>query len=265
MTEVGIFIESLIDKVNNFRYVPQEMPLSQWPLPLLLSFGYLAGVFILQTYMKDRKAYTLVNFTILHNFIMTFGSLIMFIGMATSLFGIWQRHGAEALFCDHGSKEVGKGPLYFWIYVFYLSKYYEWADTALMCLKKNKLTFLHVYHHWVTMLLVWNCLENLIPIQWCAELLNCFVHIFMYYYYLLASLKKEIWWKKYITRLQIIQFVLVNSLHFVSIAWHYLWKGNCPSFDDTWGHQIGLGIINSYLLLFVQFYFSSYKSKKQQD
>lgn len=45
---------------------------------------------------------------------------------------------------------------------------------------QNKLTFLHVYHHWVTMLLVWNCLENLIPIQWCAELLNCFVHIFMY-------------------------------------------------------------------------------------
>lgn len=30
------------------------------------------------------------------------------------------------------------------------------------------------------MLLVWNCLENEIPIQWCAELLNCFVHIFMY-------------------------------------------------------------------------------------
>jgi hypothetical protein len=39
-----------------------------------------------------------------------------------------------------------------------------------------------------------------------------------YYYYLLASLKKEIWWKKYITRLQIIQFVLVNSLHSVSYA-----------------------------------------------
>jgi hypothetical protein len=90
MTEVGLAIDSLIDKVNNFRYVPQEMPLSQWPLPLLLSFGYLAGVFILQTYMKDRKAYTLVNFTIIHNFIMTFGSLIMFTGMATSLFAIWQ-------------------------------------------------------------------------------------------------------------------------------------------------------------------------------
>jgi hypothetical protein len=35
---------------------------------------------------------------------------------------------------------VGKGPLYFWIYVFYLSKYYEWADTALMCLKKVPLS-----------------------------------------------------------------------------------------------------------------------------
>jgi len=44
------------------------------------------------------------------------------------------------------------------------------------------------------------------------------VHTHRYYYYLLASLKKEIWWKKYITRLQIIQFVLVNSLHSVSYA-----------------------------------------------
>jgi nitrate reductase gamma subunit len=41
---------------------------------------------------------------------------------------------------------VGKGPLYFWIYVFYLSKYYEWADTALMCLKKVQLRTFPPFH-----------------------------------------------------------------------------------------------------------------------
>lgn len=63
----------------------------------------------------------------------------------------------------------------------------------------------------------------------------------------------------------VVVVIVIIIITINSIAWHYLWKGNCPSFDDTWGHQIGLGIINSYLLLFVQFYFSSYKSKKQQD
>lgn len=263
MPGVG-FIHALISMANDFRYVPHEMPLSRPPLPLIFSFGYLLVVLMLRRLMKKKQPFILSGFTIVHNFIMCVASLIMFVGMAASLFAIWQRHGLEALFCDSGAKEVGKGPLYFWIYVFYLSKYYEWVDTVLLCLKKNQLTFLHVYHHWVTMLLVWNCLENLIPIQWCAELLNCFVHILMYYYYFLMSLKKRVWWKKYITIMQIIQFVLINSLHSVSIAWHYLWTHNCPSYD-TWGHQIGLGIINSYLLLFVQFYFANYQSTKKQD
>jgi hypothetical protein len=176
------------------------------------------------------------------------------------------------------------------------------------------------------MLLVWNCLENLIPIQWCAELLNCFVHIFMYgpalplalvwcllfccirhhhadrlgnlYLQVLllshgepqeGDLVEEVHHSppdRPVRPRQLSPLRLVRSLFFLgslsllcsirllttiiivphdSIAWHYLWKGNCPSFDDTWGHQIGLGIINSYLLLFVQFYFSSYKSKKQRD
>ncbi|CAN1296210.1 Elongation of very long chain fatty acids protein 6 [Linum perenne] len=41
------------------------------------------------------------------------------------------------------------GPLFFWAYVFYLSKYLEFGDTLLIILSKSnqRLTFLHVYHH----------------------------------------------------------------------------------------------------------------------
>lgn len=39
-------------------------------------------------------------------------------------------------------------------------------------------------------------------------MLNCFVHVVMYTYYFLSSLneeyKKNIWWKKYITQLQMV-------------------------------------------------------------
>jgi hypothetical protein len=42
----------------------------------------------------------------------------------------------EYLFCDEGRKETPNGTLYFWIYLFYLSKFYELIDTLLIVLRK---------------------------------------------------------------------------------------------------------------------------------
>lgn len=43
-------------------------------------------------------------------------------------------------------------------------------------------------------------------------LLNCFVHVIMYSYYALAALgprvQKYLWWKKYLTQLQLAQFII---------------------------------------------------------
>lgn len=45
--------------------------------------------------------------------------------------------------------------------------------------------------------------------------LNSFVHIFMYFYYMLAAMgpsyRKYLWWKKYITWIQLIQFTIMLS------------------------------------------------------
>jgi hypothetical protein len=257
MTEVltggGSWTERLVDAVNNFEYVPGQMPVSDARVVFGLSFAYLVGVGILRFLFKGRPAMKLETVTIVHNLIMAVGSAIMFIGMVSSFIGILLRHNfsGEVVFCDAEQKEVNKGPLYFWVFIFYLSKYYEWFDTFLIISKQHKLTFLHVYHHWVTMLLVWMCLEEKIPVQWSAQILNTFVHMFMYYYYFLVSLKQEVWWKKHITQLQIAQFILTNALHFVAFGYHYLLQGHCNSFNG-WGNQIGLVIINSYLFLFLR-------------
>lgn len=51
-------------------------------------------------------------------------------------------------------------------------------------------------------------------------ILNSFVHVVMYFYYFLSSLndsyKKSIWWKKYITQLQMVQFGLI-ALHWMML------------------------------------------------
>ena len=56
-----------------------------------------------------------------------------------------------------------------------------------------------------------------------SAFLNAGVHTFMYLYYLLAALgpevQKYLWWKKYLTRMQMIQFVLV-FLHSIQTLYY---------------------------------------------
>jgi hypothetical protein len=44
--------------------------------------------------------------------------------------------------------------------------------------------------------------------MWVPILLNTFVHIVMYYYYLLVIFGYKPWWKMHLTDLQLVQFVL---------------------------------------------------------
>lgn len=75
--------------------------------------------------------------------------------------------------------------------------------------KHNQITFLHVYHHigmvagmWLGIRYVGGGSSIHLP------LLNTFVHTVMYTYYLLSAwstdMKQNLWWKKYITQLQIV-------------------------------------------------------------
>ena len=72
------------------------------------------------------------------------------------------------------------------------------------------------------------------PIIGLFGLFNTAIHVFMYSYYTLASfgpeMQKYLWWKKYITQLQILQFVICGTYGLVlfclktgySIVWFIL-------------------------------------------
>uniref|UniRef100_A0A0A9YTI2 Elongation of very long chain fatty acids protein n=1 Tax=Lygus hesperus TaxID=30085 RepID=A0A0A9YTI2_LYGHE len=72
------------------------------------------------------------------------------------------------------------------IYIFYLSKFYEFFDTYIMILKRNynQITFLHVYHHISTCIIFW-LVTKYSPggDAWICVTLNCWVHVLMYTYY----------------------------------------------------------------------------------
>ncbi|KAJ7561754.1 hypothetical protein O6H91_03G040100 [Diphasiastrum complanatum] len=103
------------------------------------------------------------------------------------------------------------------IYIFYMSKYLEFMDTIIMLLKRKvrQVTVLHVYHH-CSIVLIWWLISHHAPggDAYFSAAVNSGVHVVMYFYYMLsailrddaASRYKYLFWGKYLTRFQMLQF-----------------------------------------------------------
>ncbi|GFQ89605.1 elongation of very long chain fatty acids protein 2 [Trichonephila clavata] len=105
----------------------------------------------------------------------------------------------------------------FWHY--YLLKYLDLLDTVFFVLRKkyNQITFLHVIHHAGLCLILNSVLPHVYKAVAYYPLLgftiNSGIHVIMYTYYGLAafgpSMKKYLWWKKYLTIVQIAQMFVI--------------------------------------------------------
>jgi len=96
--------------------------------------------------------------------------------------------------------------------------------------------------------------------------LNLLVHVIMYYYYYATAGGAKFWWKKYLTSLQIGQFVIDLGLVYFGtyerMAFQFFpeslpYISNCAGSESAaW---FGCILLTSYLGLFINFYFQTYK------
>eukprot|EP01114_Cavostelium_apophysatum_P019906 TRINITY_DN653_c0_g1_i1.p1 TRINITY_DN653_c0_g1~~TRINITY_DN653_c0_g1_i1.p1 ORF type:complete len:295 (+),score=60.71 TRINITY_DN653_c0_g1_i1:151-1035(+) len=262
--------------ISNFKWKYGITPFSHFQIPVFMSLFYLATLFTLQVWMKNKKPFVLKSFTFVHNVILTVLSLAMFVGTTYGAILKYRAQGFWAgLVCEQEAEPI-RGPLYYWSYIFYLSKFYELIDSYLLVLKKKPLIFLHVFHHFVMPYVCWAGLEG----KWCMALWtssfwNSFVHIIMYYYYSVSTLGYSPWWKKYLTGLQIYQFVsgvLYTWVFFfyyfqdIKITNEYPFVTFRPGCTGELWAVVGMFAVNcSFLVLFSQFYVQSYRTPRGQN
>ncbi|KAK6463684.1 fatty acyl-CoA elongase/Polyunsaturated fatty acid specific elongation enzyme [Scheffersomyces coipomensis] len=259
---------------SQFEFVAGELPLSTFPpVALAITTYYIiifGGNFIFKTF--KLKPLVLNGLFQIHNLVLTILSLTLFLLMLEQLIPIIIHHGLFYAICN---QNAWNQPLVTLYYLNYFAKFYEFVDTVFLVVKQKKLTFLHTYHHGATALLCYTQLIGETPISWVPILLNLGVHVVMYWYYFLAARGIRVWWKEWVTRFQIIQFVLdLGFVYFATyqkIIYTYL-----PSYVDTLplicgdcnGTMLaaysGCGILSSYLVLFIAFYIDVYKRKSSK-
>ncbi|RAR09042.1 gns1 sur4 family protein [Stemphylium lycopersici] len=103
--------------------------------------------------------------------------------------------------------------LAFWGWWFYLSKFYEVLDTAIILAKGKRSTTLQKYHHAGAMLSMWAGMRFMSPPIWMFALVNSGIHAMMYTYYTVSALGYRVpnIVKRTLTTLQITQFLVGSA------------------------------------------------------
>lgn len=124
------------------------------------------------------------------------------------------KFGADGLTPD--TTDVGRiwnEGLAFYGWLFYLSKFYEVLDTAIILAKGKRSSTLQTYHHAGAMMCMWAGIRYMAPPIWMFVLVNSGIHALMYTYYTLTALSYRVptTMKRTLTTLQISQFVVGAS------------------------------------------------------
>jgi elongation of very long chain fatty acids protein 4 len=214
----------------------------------MATMGYFSMIYILSKYMKGRKAYNLKYPMLLYN-------------NAQILLNVYMVYGLSAVVSYpniYGINIPYTANLRYFVYIHYLSKYFDYFDTLFIILRgkeKQQLSFLHVYHH-STIGVIWGFLLYRGHGNGTASFgcfINSIIHLIMYSHYLCTSLGYNNPFKKYITRTQLLQFAvcLIHSLAVIGV------EEIVPKKYAV----IELIYQTTMLVLFSNFYVKSYPSK----
>lgn len=224
----------------------------------LIIAAYIPGVlFVGPALMSNKKPLDVGGVMKWYNYMNIAASISVF---ATGFY--YSRWTYDCWFCQDFRDEVPFEARLFVGVLYTLLKLFDLLDTIFFVVRKKycQITALHVIHHSIMPFMAYFGLKMLFnPSVALVPILNSFIHTIMYYYYHLASQGHRVWWKQYITLLQIVQFAIC-WIH----GFHTLFIENCSL--PPWFASLQMLEATYFILSFSRFYFKSYKkSHKELD
>lgn len=173
------------------------------------------------TFVPNPKATWFVTSIAVHNLGLAVFSFVVAINSWPIVVNHFQQYGVFDAYCDPngtlwrqatttpGGGETGGGSGFgAWAFIFYISKFYEFADTWILVLKGKPPSFLQVYHHTGIAFCMW--VGVLSQSSWLTSvvMLNSVIHTLMYIYFLIKTVSPttEIKAARNLTKMQIGQF-----------------------------------------------------------
>lgn len=250
------------DKYFNEKYITdgKEWIKNSWWLSIIYTKIYLILIYAGKKYMKNRKAFNVRYILFLWNMSLALFSIIGCIRILPEFIKVIKSKGIEHSYC---SDDYAYGVSACWFYLFIMSKVVELGDTLFIVLRKQKLIFLHWYHHATVLIYSWYSASEINSTARWFIVMNYCIHAFMYTYYMLKSIKINLHKSIMIilTSLQILQMVIGVIINILALIRKYNYSNKIINQDCNVSYfniSMSLLIYLSYFLLFMYFFYKTY-------
>lgn len=227
-----------------------------WHKSFLYSLIYIMFIFLGQMFMRSRERYELRLPLILWNLGLAIFSVTGAIRVWPEFLYAVKEKGIVYSVCDNS---YAYGITGFWVYMFIMSKLPELVDTIFIVFRKQKLIFLHWYHHATVLIYCWYSYSDFSATGRWFMTMNYFVHGLMYSYYACKAMRLPVplFISKIITTSQIVQMILGCYVNWIAYETKmYQPETQCNiSYQNIYSSFV---MYLSYFALFFNFFLNVY-------
>lgn len=244
--------------IFNWKPLPGLKWMQQnWHFSIYAAFIYVLVVFSVQRKMKSREPFKLRSCLAIWNSCLALFSILGSFFMLPEMTDILS-HSFHKSVCYASVQEIAQ----YWMWLFAMSKVIELGDTVFIVLRKQRLIFLHWFHHVLVLVYTWYSVSQNISLGRWFVTMNYVVHSLMYSYYALRALQYRIprVIAMSITSLQILQMILGFYTSFY--AFRAKLSGvycEIPMKTATFGFLVYV----AFLYLFARFFIKTYILKRR--
>ena len=235
--------------------------LTQWMNSFWMNSMYIAVAYVLLTFvgvwaMRSRDRYELRAPLIVWNTILALFSILGAVRVWPEFVYSLSNKGVVYSVCNGNYAYSVPG---FWAFMFIMSKLPELIDTMFIVLRKQKLIFLHWYHHATVLVYCWYSYKDHTASGRWFMAMNYFVHALMYSYYACKAMRLRVplFVSQLITTSQIVQMVAGCYVNWIAYRTKtYEPSVECSiSFDNI---KYSTLMYFSYFVLFFHFFLNAY-------